>query len=487
MTDLNFPRWEGLTFDDVLLVPQKSEIVPAKVSTQTRFSRHIALNIPITSAAMDTVTEAKMAIALAQQGGIGIIHKNMPATAQCEQVNHVKRSANGIITDPLTLRQDEKVASALAVIENRQISGIPILDEHARLVGIITRRDLRFITDGEIPIKNVMTAKPLVTAPAATTLEQAKRILTENKVEKLLLVNGDQLAGLITIRDINNMSHYPLAARDERGRLRCGAAAGVNDDERVAALVEAGVDVVIVDTAHGHSQNVIDAVARYQKAHGGKIDIVAGNIATAEAATDLIRAGADAVKVGIGPGSICTTRIIAGVGVPQLSAIWAVAQVAKKENVPIIADGGIRQSGDIVKALATGAQTVMLGGLLAGTDEAPGEMFINQGRAYKSYRGMGSLGAMTQGSGDRYQQSGVASDKMVPEGIEGRVPCKGPIEPFVYQLIGGLRSGMGYMGAPTIEDLQARAKFIRISNAGLLESHPHDIQITKEAPNYRIE
>ena len=484
-----FPRWEGLTFDDVLLVPQKSDVVPSQVSTKTQLSRNISLNIPIISAAMDTVTEARMAIALAEQGGIGIIHKNLSIEAQHEQVDQVKRSANGIIMEPFTMRPEGKVETALEVMDSNNISGIPITREDGELVGILTKRDLRFISNPEMPVGEVMTKAPqLVTAPVGTTLEQAREILHKKKVEKLPLVDAHgKLAGLITIRDINNLERFPAATRDKYGRLLCGASCGVKDDERVAHLVEAGVDVIVIDTAHGHSQNVIDAVVRYKKAVGDKIDIIAGNIATDEAAAELIRAGVDAVKVGIGPGSICTTRIIAGVGVPQLSAIWSVAKVAHPANVPIIADGGIRQSGDIVKALATGAQSVMLGGLLAGTDEAPGENFIQQGRTYKSYRGMGSLGAMAQGSSDRYRQSGLKSDKFVPEGIEGRVPCKGPLAPFIYQMVGGLRSGMGYLGASTIDELRKRAKFIRISNAGLLESHPHDVQITKEAPNYRNE
>lgn len=482
-----FPRWEGLTFDDVLLVPQKSDIVPAQVTTKTRLSRNIAINIPIISAAMDTVTEARMAIALAEQGGVGIIHKNMSVEAHHEQVQQVKRSANGIIADPYTMRPSETIRAALDIMELNHISGIPIVSPPDKLVGILTKRDLRFIINENLPLSEVMTSSPLITAPLATTLEQARDILHKNKVEKLLLVENKKLVGLITMRDIKNIEKFPSAARDKRGRLLCGAAVGVNDDQRVQQLVAADVDVIVVDTAHGHSQNVIDAIKRYKNFCGSKVDIIAGNIATEEAASELIRAGADGLKVGIGPGSICTTRIIAGVGVPQLSAIWSVAKVALAAGIPVIADGGIRQSGDIVKALATGAQSVMLGGLLAGTDETPGENFIQQGRTYKSYRGMGSLGAMTQGSGDRYQQGGMKNDKLVPEGIEGRVPSKGALAPFIYQLVGGLRSGMGYLGASNIESLQARAKFMRISHAGLIESHPHDIQITREAPNYRLE
>lgn len=478
--------FEGLTFDDVLLVPQKSDVVPSEVSTATRFSRNITLNIPIASAAMDTVTEARMAIALAEQGGIGIIHKNLTPQDQHDQVDRVKRSEQGVIQDPFTMRPDELVRRAHEVMATQNISGIPIVDGAGKLVGILTKRDLRFQVDADVPVGEIMTKAPLVTAHPGTTLQDARDILHKNKVEKLLLVDDNgELSGLITIKDINNLEKYPLAVRDSRGRLVCGAAVGVRDDERVDMLVQAEVDVIVVDTAHGHSQNVIDAVARYKKKHGDKVDVIAGNIATEEAARELIDAGVDGVKVGIGPGSICTTRIIAGIGVPQLSAIFGVAKAARPAGVPLIADGGIRNSGDIVKALATGAQCVMLGGLLAGTEEAPGESILYQGRVYKAYRGMGSLGAMTRGSGDRYRQGDKAADKLVPEGVEGRVPSKGPLAPFVYQMVGGLRSGMGYVGANTIEELRQRAKFIRISPAGLAESHPHDVQITHEAPNYQ--
>lgn len=482
-----FPSWEGLTFDDVLLVPQKSDIIPSEVKTTTMFSRNIKLNIPVASAAMDTVTESKMAIALAEQGGIGIIHKNMSPERQQEEVDIVKRSENGVITDPFTMKPDELVMRAHEVMRENRISGIPIVDDDNNLVGIVTKRDLRFQVDSEIPVSQIMSTDPLITAPVNTSLDEAREILHNNKVEKLLLVDDQKkLAGLITIRDINNLDEYPLASKDERGRLLCGAAVGIADDERVKLLVEADVDVIVVDTAHGHSQNVIDAVKRYKSTYGDKIDIVAGNIATKEAAEELIAAGVDGLKVGIGPGSICTTRVIAGIGVPQLSAIWSVCRAAKPAGIPVIADGGIRISGDIVKALATGAQSVMLGSLLAGTDETPGDLFMHQGRTFKSYRGMGSLGAMSKGSGDRYKQAGKTTDKMVPEGIEGRVPSKGPLAPFVYQLVGGLRSGMGYIGANTIDELRQKAKFIRISSAGLTESHPHDVQITREAPNYSI-
>ncbi|MCC8109984.1 MAG: IMP dehydrogenase [Planctomycetes bacterium] len=487
MAEMNLE--EGITFDDVLMVPQKSDVVPSEVSTATRFSRNIELNIPIASAAMDTVTEGRLAIALAEQGGIGIIHKNLPPLRQAKEVEDVKRSANGIISDPVKLNPDDSVGLANEIISQRKLSGIPIVTEDNRVVGILTRRDLRFQHDDDVRIKDVMTKDHLVTAPPKTTLDVAKDMLFKNKIEKLLLVDDDgRLQGLITMRDITNFDRYPLAARDKRGRLRVGAAVGVNDDERVSLLVEAGVDVLVVDTAHGHSQNAVDAVKRYKGHYGHLVDIVAGNVATEEGARELIDAGVDAVKVGIGPGSICTTRVIAGIGVPQMTAIWAAARAAKGTGVPVIADGGIKYSGDIAKAMAAGAQCVMIGSLLAGTDEAPGEQILHQGRMYKAYRGMGSLGAMSQGtSGDRYRQGNRPPDKLVPEGIEGLVPSKGPLEPFIYQLVGGLKSGMGYSGASTIEELQAKAKFIRITQASLLESHPHDITITKEAPNYRLD
>ncbi len=482
-----FPSWEGLTFDDVLLVPKKSDIIPSQVDTSTKFSRNIRLRIPVASAAMDTVTEKEMAIALSEQGGIGIIHKNMSPQAQQEQVDAVKRSENGVINDPFTMSPDEPVSKAIEIMKANGISGIPIVNEDRTLAGILTKRDLRFQVDFSIPVKDIMTSENLITASYTTSLLDAQEILHENKVEKLLLVDEkDRLAGLITIRDINNIEDFPLATRDDRGRLICGAAVGIKDDERVELLVAADVDVIVVDTAHGHSQNVIDAVKRYKAAYGDKIDIVAGNIATFEAAEELIAAGVDGLKVGIGPGSICTTRVVAGIGVPQLSAIYDVCRAAIPNGIPVIADGGIRLSGDIVKALATGAQCVMLGSLLAGTNETPGDLFMHQGRTFKSYRGMGSLGAMSQGSGDRYKQEGNTTDKMVPEGIEGRVPSKGPLAPFVYQLVGGLRSGMGYVGANTVDELRQKASFIRISSAGLTESHPHDVQITREAPNYSL-
>ena len=480
---------EGITFDDVLMIPQQSDVVPSEVNTTSRFSRNIEINIPIASAAMDTVTEGRLAIALAEQGGIGVIHKNIPPLQQAKEVEDVKRSANGIISDPVKLNPDDPVSLALTIIGERKLSGIPIVTTDNKVVGILTRRDLRFQHKGDVRIGEIMTKDDLVTAPPNTSLDQAKDLLYKNKIEKLILVDGDnRLQGLITMRDINNFDRYPLAARDERGRLRVGAAVGVNDDERVSLLVEAGVDVLVVDTAHGHSQNVVAALKRYRKDLGTKVDIVAGNIATEDGARALIDAGVDAVKVGIGPGSICTTRVIAGIGVPQMTAIWNAVKAAEGTGVPIIADGGIKYSGDIAKAIAAGAQCVMIGSLLAGTDEAPGEQILHQGRIYKAYRGMGSLGAMQSGtSGDRYRQGGRPADKLVPEGIEGRVPSKGPLEPFIYQLVGGLKSGMGYTGANSIKELQQRAKFIRITQASLTESHPHDITITKEAPNYRLD
>lgn len=480
---------EGITFDDVLMVPQKSDLVPSEVNTTSRFSKNITVNIPIASAAMDTVTEGRLAIALAEQGGIGVIHKNLPPLQQAKEVEDVKRSANGIISDPVKLNPEDPLSLAVLIIEERKISGIPIVDSANRVVGILTRRDIRFQHSGDIRIGEIMTKENLVTAPPHTSLEEAKNLLYRYKIEKLMLVDADRrLQGLITMRDINNFDRYPLAARDSRGRLRVGAAVGVNDDERVSLLIEAGVDVLVVDSAHGHSQNVMEAVRRYKRDYGDRVDIVAGNVATEEGARDLIEAGVDAVKVGIGPGSICTTRVIAGIGVPQMTAIWSAVKAAKGTGIPVIADGGIKYSGDIAKAIAAGADCVMVGSLLAGTDEAPGEQILHQGRIYKLYRGMGSLGAMTQGtSGERYRQGNRPPDKLVPEGIEGRVPSKGPLEPFIYQLVGGLKSGMGYSGAGNIRELQEKAKFMRITQASLTESHPHDITITKEAPNYRLD
>jgi len=474
---------EGITFDDVLLIPAKSDFVPSEADTRTRLTDNITINIPIISAAMDTVTEARLAIALAQEGGIGIIHKNLSVEAQQREVAKVKRSEHGVILDPVTLSPNEPVRRAQQLMSEQNVSGIPIV-EGKKLVGILTRRDLKFLKDYDVEISSVMSKGNLVTGPAGTTLEQAREILREHKVEKLLLVNGKgELAGLITMRDIDRVQQYPISARDQRGRLRVGAAVGVHDYERVEALITADVDIIVVDTAHGHSQNVIDTVKKIKSEHD--IDVIAGNIATAEAAEDLIAAGANAVKIGIGPGAICTTRVISGVGVPQISAIIDCAKVAEKHNIPVIADGGIKQSGDITKSIAAGASSVMLGSLFAGLKESPGQLVIYKGRQFKEYRGMGSLGAMVKGSADRYGQSSSAEvSKLVPEGVEGRVPYRGMLGDFVYQLVGGLRAGMGYCGAQNIEELRKTSRFVRISAASVHESHPHDIQITKEAPNY---
>jgi IMP dehydrogenase len=474
---------DGITFDDVLLVPARSDFVPNQAETTTRLTRHITINIPLISAAMDTVTESALAIALAQEGGIGIIHKNLSAEAQRREVIKVKRSENGVIQDPVTLSPTESVAVARKVMEEQNISGIPIVQKD-KLVGILTRRDLKFLKDDQVKIADVMTKDKLVTGPADTTLELAKEILRKHKVEKLLLVDGKgKLSGLITMRDIDRFHEFPLAVRDKRGRLRVGAAVGVKDRERIQTLIDAEVDVIVVDTAHGHSKNVVEMVKWIKK--NFKIDVIAGNIATAEAAIDLIAAGVDAVKVGIGPGAICTTRIISGVGVPQITAIFNAVSEAAGQDVPVIADGGIRHSGDITKAIAAGASSVMLGSLFAGLAESPGQLVIYKGRQFKEYRGMGSIGAMIQGSADRYgQDKTVGRDKLVPEGVEGRVPYRGTLSDFVYQLVGGLRAGMGYCGTRTIEELRKNAKFVRNSAAGVSESHPHDIVITREAPNY---
>ena len=483
----------ALTFDDVLLVPQHSAITPDAASIESRFSRRVGLKAPLVSAAMDTVTESEMAIALARLGGLGIIHKNLAPADQARQVTLVKRSVNGVIADPVTLPPDAPIERARELMEVHRISGIPIVKQgsngngQGRVVGILTSRDLKFV-EGTGPVSDVMTKDDLVTAPPDTDLTSARSILQNAKVEKLLLVDDHQmLHGLITIRDLDNLSRFPDANLDNKGRLVAGAAAGVVDDERVEALVAAHVDVIVVDTAHGHSDNVVNAVRRYKAAHPN-VDIVAGNVGTSEGTRALIEAGADAVKVGIGPGSICTTRIVAGCGVPQLSAVDAAAKIAHEAGVPIIADGGIRYSGDIVKALAVGASCVMLGGLLAGTDESPGELIYFQGRTFKSVRGMGSLGAMMAGSADRYSQGNVRQrEKLVPEGVEGRVPYKGALSGFIYQLTGGIRSGMGYCGCGTIEEMWTKAKFVRVTAAGMRESHPHDIAITREAPNYLVE
>jgi IMP dehydrogenase len=478
---------EGLTYDDVLLVPRYSTTLPREVDISTMLTRSIRLNIPIVSAAMDTVTEAAMAMALAREGGIGIIHKNMSIERQAEQVLRVKRSESGMILDPITLNQDSTVADALAQMRKYSISGVPVVNGGHHLVGIGTNRDLRFKPEPGQAITEVMTSVNLITAPVGTTLEEAESILQKHGIEKLPVVDADgTLRGLITFKDIRKKREHPHAAKDEHGRLRVGAAVGVTEDtlDRVAALARAGVDLVIVDTAHGHHHGVIDTVRRV-KAAFPDLQVVAGNIATAEAALALIEAGADGVKVGIGPGSICTTRVVAGVGVPQLTAIMNVAAAAAAAGVPVIADGGIKQTGDIAKAIAAGADTVMLGGMFAGIDEAPGEKILLEGRSYKAYRGMGSLGAMVQGSADRYFQD-VEDDlpKLVPEGIEGRVPSKGPLADTVCQMTGGLRAAMGYCGCRTIEELKTETTFVRMTPAGLRESHPHDVTITKESPNY---
>jgi IMP dehydrogenase len=477
----------GITFDDVLLVPRYSTVVPSEVDLSTRLTRGIRLTIPIVSSPMDTVTESEMAIALAQEGGLGVIHKNLSVERQAEEVDKVKRSANGIIVDPVTLPPEATVARAREAMDQFNISGVPITTS-GRLVGIITRRDLRFLESGDTPVAEIMTREGLVTATGAVSLDEAEKILMANKVEKLLLVDaGGLLTGLITIKDIDMMKRFPNACKDRQGRLRVGAAVGVFDYDRAESLIAKGVDVLVVDSAHGHSSNVIETVEAIKKRW--EIEVVAGNVATREGCRDLIRAGADGVKVGIGPGSICTTRVISGVGVPQISAVWEAAEEAAAADVPIIADGGIRFSGDITKAIAAGAHCCMIGGLLAGVAESPGQTVLYQGRTFKSYRGMGSLGAMVKGSSERYRQkaSGRGSDKLVPEGVEGRVPFKGALSTFVYQLVGGLRAGMGYCGTPTIEDLRRDARFIQVSAASVREGHPHDIVITQEAPNYSTE
>lgn len=477
---------EGLTFDDVLLVPRHSRVLPRQVDVTTRFTRTIKLNIPIVSASMDSVTEARMAIALAREGGIGVIHRNMTIERQAEEVDRVKRSEHGIITDPVYLSPNHTIAEAMRIMERYHISGVPITVGR-KLVGILTNRDLRFETNYSRSINEVMTRENLVTGPEGTTLEEAKKLLQKHKIEKLPLVDAEfNLRGLITIKDIEKARQYPNAAKDERGRLLVAAAVGVGSEtrERVAALVGAGVDVIVVDTAHGHQINVLETVERIRLSYPD-LPIVGGNVATAQAVRDLVAAGADAVKVGVGPGSICTTRVVTGIGVPQFTAVLECAREADKLDVPIIADGGIKYSGDITKALAAGAESVMIGSLLAGTEESPGETEIYQGRSFKVYRGMGSLGAMKEGCRDRYFQEEREIDKLVPEGIEGRVPYKGALADTVYQLVGGLRSGMGLCGARNLEELRRETSFIRITAAGLRESHPHDVVITKEAPNYQ--
>ncbi len=479
---------EGLTFDDVLLVPAHSLILPRDVTLTTRLSRNIPLNIPLVSAAMDTVTESRTAITMAREGGIGIIHKNLSIADQAHEVDKVKKSESGMIVDPITMRPNQKISEALELMSRYRISGVPIVKPNGKLVGILTNRDLRFETDYDLPVSARMTKRNLVTVPVGTTLDQAKEHLKHTRVEKLLVVDEDRnLKGLITIKDIEKVKKYPNACKDSLGRLRVGAAVGPTADmeQRMEALVKAGVDVVVIDTAHGHSQGVIDGVKRAKELYP-HVDIIAGNIATAAAAEALIQAGADGIKVGIGPGSICTTRVVAGVGVPQITAIMDCAKVAHAHGIPVIADGGIKFSGDLPKAVTAGADVIMIGSLFAGTEESPGDTVLYQGRTYKSYRGMGSIGAMKDGSKDRYFQSDVGDDvKLVPEGIEGMVPLRGPLSANIHQLIGGLRSGMGYTGCATIQALQQNGRFIRITGAGLKESHVHDVTITKEAPNYR--
>jgi IMP dehydrogenase len=476
---------EGLAFDDVLLIPAASEVLPREVDVSTFLTRNIRLNIPLLSAAMDTVTEARMAIAMAREGGMGIIHKNMSVERQAAEVDKVKRSEHGVITDPFYLHPHNTVREAMEMMARYHISGVPIVADGMKLVGIITNRDVRFEENLDQPIANVMTKENLVTAPVGTSLEEARHILARHKVEKLPLVDADfRLRGLITIKDIEKARKYPNAAKDARGRLLVGAAVGVSPDTlaRVEALLAAGVDLIVVDSAHGHSRGVLDTVRRIKA--NFRCDVLAGNVATGEGARALIEAGADAVKVGVGPGSICTTRVVAGIGVPQLTAIWEAAREARQMGIPVVADGGVRWSGDITKALAAGANAVMIGSLFAGTEESPGEMEIYQGRSFKVYRGMGSLGAMRDGSADRYFQEEMP--KLVPEGIEGRVPYRGPLAETVYQLVGGLRAGMGYCGARSIPELQEKGRFIRVTPAGVRESHPHDVQITREAPNYTL-
>ncbi|MFZ0663461.1 MAG: IMP dehydrogenase [Acidobacteriaceae bacterium] len=503
------PVPEALTFDDVLLVPAYSDVVPAQVSTQTRLTQKITLNTPLLSAAMDTVTESRLAIAMAQQGGLGIIHRNLNVEQQAGEVDKVKRSESGMIVDPVTMTPDQLISDALDVMRRYKISGVPVT-KNKKLVGILTNRDLRFETRTDIPIRDVMTKTNLITVPVGTTLEDAERILHENRVEKLLVVNGNyELKGLITVKDIQKKLKYPNASKDEQGRLRVGAAIGATGDflERAAELVKNRVDVLSIDSAHGHSSRVLEAVSQVKKAFPD-VALLAGNIATYDAAKALIEHGADGIKVGIGPGSICTTRMVTGAGMPQITAISEAFRAGREHDIPVIADGGIKYSGDVAKAIAAGANVVMIGSLFAGVDESPGETILYQGRSFKAYRGMGSLSAMSQGSGERYFQGtqdfesepsrseGVVNRernggnrlaKFVPEGIEGRVPHRGPLEAMVYQLVGGLRSGMGYLGCATIEELQTKSRFVRISNAGLRESHVHDVIITREAPNYHVE
>src|SRR5436853_1041240 len=481
---------EGLTFDDVLLVPARSDVLPTETDTSTQFTRGIRLQIPLCSAAMDTVTEASLAIAIAQQGGIGVVHKNLSIERQAEEVDKVKRSESGMIVDPVTIRQDRPVREALNVMERYHISGVPVVDEDGHLVGIITNRDLRFETRFELPVSQVMTKQPLVTVAVGTTLDEAKVVLQKHRIEKLLVIDDDKhLKGLITVKDIQKAIRYPFAAKDDLGRLRVAAAIGATGDfrERADELVRARVDCLVVDTAHGHSTRVVEAVREIKRRHPDT-QVIAGNVATGEGARELIQAGVDAVKCGIGPGSICTTRVVTGAGVPQLTAIYNCVQAARGSGVPVIADGGVKFSGDVAKAIASGADVVMIGSLFAGTEESPGELILYQGRSFKAYRGMGSIGAMREGSKDRYAQEMTdIESKLVPEGIEGRVPYKGTLSEMVTQLVGGLRSGMGYTGCRNVREFQEKTRFVRISSAGLKESHVHDVIITKEAPNYRLE
>ncbi|MCP1226269.1 IMP dehydrogenase [Sebaldella sp. S0638] len=477
---------EGLTFDDVLLVPQASSVLPHEVSLKTRLTKNIELNVPILSAAMDTVTESELAIAIAREGGMGFVHKNMTIERQAEEVEKVKRYESGMIANPITLTKNATLREANELLKHYKISGLPVIEKDGSLIGIITNRDLKYRDDLTIKVKDIMTKENLVTAPVGTTLEEAKQILLEHRIEKLPIVKNNKLKGLITIKDIDNIINYPNAAKDEHGRLRVGAAVGIGKDtiDRISALVKAGVDVVTVDSAHGHSKGVVEAIKKIRKKFP-KLDLIGGNIVTKDAAADLIKAGVDAVKVGIGPGSICTTRVVSGVGVPQVSAVMEVYDYCRKQGISVIADGGITLSGDIVKAIASGADCVMLGSLLAGTEEAPGEEVLFNGRKFKTYVGMGSLVAMKRGSKDRYFQLESATEKLVPEGIESMVPFKGRLKDTIFQLCGGLRSGMGYCGTPDIESLKSKSKFIKITNAGLKESHPHDVIVTKEAPNYQ--
>ncbi|HLM58029.1 MAG TPA: IMP dehydrogenase [Pyrinomonadaceae bacterium] len=480
----------GLTFDDVLLVPSRSDVMPAEVDTSTRLTRGISLRIPLCSAAMDTVTESRLAIAIAQQGGIGVIHKNFSVERQAEEVDKVKRSESGMIVDPVTIRHDRPVRDALAVMERYKISGVPVVDEDGHLVGIITNRDLRFETRFDIPVSEVMTPQPLVTVPVGTTLDEAKVVLQKHRIEKLLVIDSDKhLKGLITVKDIQKAIRYPHAAKDQLGRLLVAAAIGATGDfrERADELVRSRVDCLVIDTAHGHSSRVIEAVRDIKRRHPDT-QLIAGNVATGEGTRELIAAGVDAVKCGIGPGSICTTRVVTGAGVPQITAVYNCVQAAKGSGVPVIADGGVKFSGDVAKAIAAGADVVMIGSLFAGTEESPGELILFQGRSFKAYRGMGSIGAMREGSKDRYAQEETdVESKLVPEGIEGRVPYKGTLADMVTQLVGGLRAGMGYTGCRDIREFQEKTSFVRISPAGLKESHVHDVIITKEAPNYRLE